>query len=63
MIQSRLFLLRDNDFIHGALADLKLCRSCVKVKIISKIHIGGTLIKYDELGVKLSGQIHLYDVG
>ncbi len=26
MIQSRLFLLRDNNFIHGALSDLKLCR-------------------------------------
>ncbi len=24
--QSRLFLLRDNNFIHGALLDLKLCR-------------------------------------
>ncbi len=23
MIQSRLFLLRDNNFIHGALSDLK----------------------------------------
>ncbi len=26
MIQSRLFLLRDNDFIYGALSDLKFCR-------------------------------------
>ncbi len=25
MIQSRLFLLKDNNFIHGALSDLKLC--------------------------------------
>ncbi len=35
MIQSRLFLLTDNNFIHGALSDLKLCsmfsftKSCV----------------------------------
>ncbi len=26
MIQSRLFLLRDNNFIHGELSDSKLCR-------------------------------------
>ncbi len=26
MIQSRIFLLRGNKFIHGALSDLKLCR-------------------------------------
>ncbi len=26
MIQSRLVLLRDNNFIHGALSDLKLCK-------------------------------------
>ncbi len=25
-VQSRLFRLRDNNFIHGALSDLKLCR-------------------------------------
>ncbi len=49
MIQSRLFLLRDNNFIHGALSDLKLCRKFslelvhTAWKVIIKIHNRGTL--------------------
>ncbi len=52
MIQSQLFLLRDNNFIHGALSDLKLCRmfsftkSCVTHCMkgnFQKIHNKGRL--------------------
>ncbi len=49
MIQSRLFLLRDNNFIHGALSDLKLCRIHLELcytlheRSFSKIHNRGTL--------------------
>ncbi len=51
MIQSRLFLLRDNNFINGALSDLKLCRMfsftyTLHESSFSKIHIRGTLMKY-----------------
>ncbi len=49
MIQSRLFLLRDNNFIHGALSDLKdvfihleLCYT-LHERSFSKIHNRGTL--------------------
>ncbi len=49
MIQSRLFLLRDDNFIHGALSDLKLCRMfsftyTLHERSFSKIHNRGTLI-------------------
>ncbi len=47
MIQSRLFLLRDNNFIHGALSDLKLCMmfsfTSLHERSFSKIHNRGTL--------------------
>ncbi len=51
MIQSRLFLVRDNNFIHGALSDLKLqdifihLQLCYTLheKLFSKIHNRGTL--------------------
>ncbi len=48
MIQSRLFLLRDNNFIHGALSDLTLCRMfsftyTLHERSFSKIHNRGTL--------------------
>ncbi len=50
MIQSRLFLLRDNNFINGALSDLKLCRMfsftyTLHESSFWKIHIRGTLMK------------------
>ncbi len=48
MIQSRLFLLKDNNFIHGALSDLQLCihlELCYTLheSSFSKIHNRGTL--------------------
>ncbi len=48
MIQSRLFLLRDINFIHGALSDFKLCRMfsftyTLHERSFSKIHNEGTL--------------------
>ncbi len=54
MIQSQLFFLSDNNFAHGALLDLKLCRmfsvtySCYTLheRYFSKIQNRGTLIFY-----------------
>ncbi len=48
MIQSRLFLLRDNNFINGALSDLTLCSMfsftyTLHERSSSKIHYRGTL--------------------
>ncbi len=51
MIQSRLFLLRDSNFIHGALSNLKLQNVFIHLELcytphessFSKIHNRGTL--------------------
>ncbi len=48
MIQSQLFLLRDNNFIHAALSDLKRCRMfsftyTLHERSFSKIHNRVTL--------------------
>ncbi len=38
MIQSRFFLLRDNNFIHGALSDLKLLDVFIPSELCYTLH-------------------------
>ncbi len=60
MIQGRLFLLRDDNFIHGALSDLTHCRMfsftyTLHERSSSKIHNRDTLMCFMQPEVRRSG--------